>query len=294
MHWKNGRSTVNDPDRVYFSLKLAARLYRKPLESLTPDERRRVNSVASRQQRIEARILATPQTAAVVLPEASIESGLMEVRSRYGNDDEYHADLERVGLNPVSLQQAVVRDMVVEAILEAVAASSTAVSETDTEIFWHRHKDRFRGADTRVLQHILVTINERLSGSEPSVAHLRIEAIRGRLVKEPQRFAEQALKHPACPTAIIGGLLGTVPRGQLYRELDAVAFALAEATLSEAVESRFGFHLIYCEAIDPERILSFAEARGSIRQYLEVQQRDSCQKAWIKDLRQRAQADKDS
>lgn len=294
MHWKNGRSTVNDPDRVYFSLKLAARLYRKPLESLTPDERRRVNSVASRQQRIEARILATPQTAAVVLPEASIESGLMEVRSRYGNDDEYHADLERVGLNPVSLQQAVVRDMVVEAILEAVAASSTAVSETDTEIFWHRHKDRFRGADTRVLQHILVTINERLSGSEPSVAHLRIEAIRGRLVKEPQRFAEQALKHPEFPTTIIGVLLGKVPRGQLYRELDAVAFALAEATLSEAVESRFGFHLIYCEAIDPERILSFAEARGSIRQYLEVQQRDSCQKAWIKDLRQRAQADKDS
>ena len=41
---------MNDPGRVYLSLKLAARLFGKSLESLTPDERQRVSSVASRQQ----------------------------------------------------------------------------------------------------------------------------------------------------------------------------------------------------------------------------------------------------
>ena len=285
---------MNDPGRVYLSLKLAARLFGKSLESLTPDERQRVSSVASRQQQIETLILATPQAAAVVLPEASIETGLMEIRRRYDDDDEYHADLERVGLDPLSLRQAVARDMVVEAILEAVAINSTAVSETDTEIFWHLHRGRFRRAETRVLRHILVTINELLPGSERPAARHRIETIRGRLVKEPQRFAEQALKHSECPTAINGGLLGKVARGQLYPELDAVAFALPAAALSEAVESPLGYHLIFCEAIDPERMLSFAEARGGIREYLEGQQRSSCQKAWIKELRRRSLGDKNS
>jgi hypothetical protein len=41
--------------------------------------------------------------------------------------------------------------------------------------------------------------------------------------------------------------------------------------LSEVVESQLGYHLIYCEAIHPERrLLSFAEARNTIREYLEA------------------------
>ncbi|MBK7954465.1 MAG: hypothetical protein IPK02_11165 [Candidatus Accumulibacter sp.] len=70
--------------------------------------------------------------------------------------------------------------------------------------------------------------------------------------------------------------------------LEAAAFALDEASLSEVIESELGYHLIGCEAIHPERLLSFAEARQSIREYLEQQQQSLCQKAWIKALRQQA------
>jgi hypothetical protein len=41
----------------------------------------------------------------------------------------------------------------------------------------------------------------------------------------------------------------------------------------------------YCEAIHRERLLSFAEARNTIREYLEQQQHSLCQKAWIATLR---------
>jgi peptidyl-prolyl cis-trans isomerase C len=76
-----------------------------------------------------------------------------------------------------------------------------------------------------------------------------------------------------------------VPRGQLYPELDAAAFALDEASLSEVVESELGYHLICCERIHPERLLSFAEARPTIRERLEQDQHGRCQKAWIEALR---------
>ncbi len=273
---------------AYLSVKLAAQLFGKPLESLRPDELRRVNHVASRQREIEALILATPEAAAVMLPETSIDAHLKEIRDRYGSDDEQLADLETVGLDARSLRHAVARDMRVEAVLEKISAHAAAVSETDVEIFWFMNKQRFRHAETRVLRHLLVTINEDLVGNEHQSARARIDAIRARLLKDPQRFAEQALKHSECPTAINGGLLGRVPHGQLYPQLEAAAFALAEGMLSEVLESELGYHLIRCEAIHPERLLSFAEARQSIREYLEQQQQSLCQKAWIKALRQQA------
>ncbi len=277
-----------EPGSIYRSIKLAARLFGRPLESLTPEELHRVTSVAARQQEIEALILETPEAASVMLPAASIDASLMEIRRRYADDGEYHAELERLGLEASSLRQAVARDLVVEAVLEKVAADSAAVSDTDVEIFWYLHQQRFRHGETRVLRHLLVTINDGLTGNERPAARARIDAIHARLLKEPQRFAEQALKHSECPTAVHGGLLGPVPRGQLYPQLDAVAFTLAQGMLSEVVESELGYHLVRCEAIQHERLLSFTEARQTIREHLEGQQQALCQKAWIKALRRQA------
>lgn len=276
---------MNEADSIYLSLKLAAKLFGKPLDSLAADELKRVQSVAAKQHEIESLILTTPEAANVVLPAASIETSLQEIRGRYASDEDYLADLDRHGLDAGSLRAAVERDMVVDAVLEKVAARSAMISDTDVEIFWFMHKERFRRPETRVLRHILITINDTLAGSERTVAREKIDAIRARLGKEPQRFAEQALKHSECPTAMNGGLLGTVPRGQLYPEIEAAAFALAEGALSEPVESEIGFHLVLCETIHPEGILTLAEAREKIREHLVQQRRSVCQKSWINSLR---------
>jgi peptidylprolyl isomerase/peptidyl-prolyl cis-trans isomerase C len=281
---------MNEAGGVYLTLKLAARLFAKPLEALADDELQRVRSVATRQLELEALILATSEAARVMLPESSIAASLQEIRSRYASDEDYHADLNRIGLDAAALRQAVERDMRVEAVLEKVGARAAAVSDTEVEIFWFMHQQRFRRAETRVLRHILITINETLPGNERDAARSRIEAIRARLLKSPERFAEQALKHSECPTAMNGGLLGTVPRGQLYPELEAVAFAMAGNTLSAPVESELGYHLIHCETINPERQSRLAEVRQTIRDHLEQQRRGTCQKSWINALRRQAAA----
>ena len=82
-----------------------------------------------------------------------------------------------------------------------------------------------------------------------------------------------------------GGLLGRVPRGQLYPELEAAAFALGEGELSQVVETELGYHLVLCETIEAERHSRFDEVRQTIRDHLEQQRRGLCQKAWINSLR---------
>ena len=150
------------------------------------------------------------------------------------------------------------------------------------------HKERFVRPETRTLRHILVTINDTLPGSERSAALAKIETVRARLVKDPKRFAEQALKHSECPTAMNGGLLGTLPRGQLYAELEPVAFALAVGQLSDVVESPIGFHVLRCDAIVPQRLAALDDVRTRIHDHLAGQRKKICQKSWINGLRREA------
>ena len=266
----------------YLTLKLARELYGKMPEALAPDERGQVERVAQRQQEIERCILATLEAGSVMLPAASVECAIAEIRQRFADEAEYHADLERAGLTHDSLCAALERDLKVEAVLEQVAHRAPPVSDTDIEIFFLQHHARFVKPETRTLRHILVTINDNLPGNARDAARVKIGQIHARLAKDAGRFAEQALKHSECPTAMNGGLLGDVPRGQLYAELDAAAFALPAGGLSDIVESELGFHVLLCERIVPERQVSLDETRDRIRDRLETERRQSFQKAWVK------------
>lgn len=268
----------------YLTLKLAQELFQKPPCKLEPAERQRVEEVVARQLKIEQRILSTLEAAQVILPASSLDQAVAQIRGRYSSKKEYLADLDRSGLDPGRLSAAIERDLKVDAVLERVASQVAEVNETDVEIFYLLHRERFHRPENRTLRHILVTINDSLQGSERPMARHKIDAIHARLLKSPERFAEQALKHSECPTAMNGGLLGTLKRDQLYAELEPVAFALAPGELSEVVESPMGFHILHCVAIEAAGELPLASVRGKIRKHISESRRRASQKAWIAGL----------
>lgn len=272
------------PETAYLSLKLARELYQKNPDALARTERERVAAVVARQLEIERRILATDEAARVVLPESSVAQSFAEVRGRYGTDEEFQADLARIGLTAAGLRTALARDLTVEAVLERVAGRAEPVSDADVEIFYLMHAGRFQRPEIRELRHILVTINESLAGSDRESARTRIDAVHARLVREPARFAEQALKHSECPTAMNGGALGRVPPGRLYPAIDAAAFALGAGELSAVVESPLGFHVLLCEAVLPAGAATLAEVREKLREHLADDRRRRRQKAWVAGL----------
>lgn len=149
------------------------------------------------------------------------------------------------------------------------SAEMTVISDDDIDIFYHMHRPRFRRPETRVLRHILITLNDSFIDNQRPQALVRIAAIRQTLLKNPQSFETQALKYSECPTALNAGLLGTVPRGQLYVELESVAFSLQPGELSSVTESPMGLHLLRCDSINAAQQASLAEASPAIRRHLE-------------------------
>lgn len=274
---------MRDPGS-YLVLKLSQALFQKAPGLLAPKERQRVEQVASRQLEIEQRILATPEAAQIHVPEASLNAAVAEIRGRYATRAEYLADLVNAGLDESTLRVAIARDLRFEAVLERVASRETKVSDLDAEIFYFIHREKFRRPENRTLRHILVTINDDLPGSDRVSAWRHIEALQTQLKNTPDRFADLALKHSECPTALQGGLLGTLRRGQLYPELEPVAFALRLGELSEIVESPMGFHLLYCVAIEDESFVPFSVVREKIRAHLSARRQKAAQRQWIASL----------
>ena len=63
-------------------------------------------------------------------------------------------------------------------------------------------------------------------------------------IKDGRDFMAVAKEHSNGPSAPQGGMLGEFPRGMMVPEFDQVAFTLEPNTVSEVVETAFGFHII--------------------------------------------------
>lgn len=275
---------VADVSLAYQEFKAARALYGKAPGLLAAGERERVRQMAARQYAIEARVLAAPEAQGVCVPEVSLDAARREVRSRYGQESEYLADLAANGLDDAELAQALARDLAVEAVLERVSAGAEPVGDTDVEIFYHLHRERFALPERRTARQILITINNQFAENARPAALARMREIRARAVREPGRFADLALQHSECPTALQGGLLGEFVRGQMFPELEAALFALTAGGVSEIVESHLGFHLLLCETIVPAGAASFEQVAGRIREILQGQRAQALQRVWIKGL----------
>jgi nitrogen fixation protein NifM len=273
-----------DRDVAYLALKTAQKIYSKATAALQPDEFERVQNQARKQHHLETRVLAAAEARDVMVPPSTVEAAMQEIRGRYLNEEEFADDLARNGLDETSLAAALERELKVEAVMEKVGTRAESVSDMDVELYYQYHPEQFRRPETRLVRHILITINDSIPENTRAAARQRADEIATRLVKEPQRFEEQALKHSECPTALDGGKLGDMPRGKLFPELDQALFEMKPGEVSGVLESELGFHILRCDAITETGVLGYDQAKQHIRKLLEQKRKRACQQAWVKPL----------
>ena len=134
-----------------------------------------------------------------------------------------------------------------EATIRALLAQAVRTPQPDEAACRRYHaanRARFRSPDVYEAAHILLAASPddaaaRAQAKEAAVSLLAI------LRDAPQRFAELARAHSACPSSAKGGLLGQQSRGDLVPEVETFVMALEEGQICPTpVGSRYGFHVL--------------------------------------------------
>jgi len=269
----------------YHLLRGALERFQKNLAQLDETELAEARKRAAGTFTIESMVLALPEAREVVIDRQRLDAALAEVSSRYPDAQDFRADLAANGLDETALRSALWRELVFDAVLQRIGSRRPSISDIDMCIYYELNQERFRIPERRTARQILITVNPEFADNTRTAALDRIGKIAASLAGRPGRFADQARRYSECPSALDGGKLGEIGRGQLFPELDAALFGLRAGEVSGVVETEIGFHLLQCEKIQQARLVPYARAAADIQSLLDARNRRNCQKAWLSKLK---------
>jgi peptidylprolyl isomerase/peptidyl-prolyl cis-trans isomerase C len=270
--------------QTYNLLRVALVLFKKSPAQLAEPELKQATKQAVNEFKLETRILNSSEAAAVIITEEELQRAYQEIRERYPDEESFSQDMAKNQLDQAGLMAALQRQCKVNTVLELVASRVPEISEADVGLYYHLHPEQFQRPERREVCHIFISVNADYPENTPEMALKRIQELAEQVQKKPHKFADVALRHSECPTALQGGNLGKVPSGTLYPELDAALFNLQAGQISDVVQSEIGFHILLCKHIQKPDTMPLTKAAPKIRELMQERAVRTYQRAWIADL----------
>jgi peptidyl-prolyl cis-trans isomerase C len=179
-----------------------------------------------------------------------------------------------------------------EALIRALAEREVTVPEADEAScrrYFEQNRRRFRSADIFEASHILFAAPAH-DRAKFARAQRDAAAVLAELAQHPERFAELARAHSACPSGQQDGNLGQITSGQTTPEFEQALQKLAPGALTEApVATRYGLHVIRLERRHEGRELPFELVHERIAAYLTERTRRTATAQYIARLVSRAE-----
>lgn len=133
-------------------------------------------------------------------------------------------------------------------------------------------KESYKTEETRKVSHILFQIDKDPTDEQLAEVKKQATAILEK-IKNGADFEEMAKQHSKDPvSAMEGGYLGFISKGQMVPEFEKVAFQLEVDTLSDLVKSKFGYHIIKVHEIKPEITQTFESVKAELEKELKVEE----------------------
>lgn len=155
----------------------------------------------------------------------------------------------------------------VQKVLEQVK-----VEESDLKDYYEANKASYVSGATATAKHILMA-------EEDEIIKVKEEIVAG------LDFGEAAQKYSTCPSKERGGDLGSFEKGRMVPEFEAVAFEQEIGTVSEPVQTQFGYHLILVSERAESGEKPFEEVAAQINQEMTMMKQNEAYRAEIESLK---------
>jgi len=174
---------------------------------------------------------------------------------------------------------------------EVLQRELSTIKPTEEELkkFYDKNKELYTESEGLKLKHILIYVPEKADRQTREKALARAKKIREEL-RKGAKFEELAKKYSDdTASREKGGDIGIIRRGMTVPEFEKKVFELKEGSISEPIESPFGYHIVKLEKRVPPKVKTFEEVKEKVQNdYIKEKEKERLSKL-IKGLRNRYQ-----
>jgi peptidyl-prolyl cis-trans isomerase D len=150
---------------------------------------------------------------------------------------------------------------------EQAASEGLSVPQAEIEAFYQQNQSRYGQPEQRRVSHILIEVAPDADEQARAQALARAQTIAQDLQADPSAFAQTARELSEDPgSANQGGDLGWIARDTLVPEVEEAVFVLDPETVSDVIESPFGYHVAVVTDVRPSGVKPLDEVRDDIEQ----------------------------
>jgi len=214
-----------------------------------------------------------------------------EIKKRFKTEQEFKDAISKMDVTEAEIRSQLKKGLAIDELLKSKVVKDIKVTEAEAKKYYDENTDQFKQAEQVKASHILIQVAPDASDEKKAEAKKKIAAVQEKL-KKGEDFATVAKESSEGPSKSRGGDLGFFQRGQMDKAFEEVAFALEPGTISDVVETRFGYHIIKVDEKKPATTGSFSDEKDKIEQYLKQQKTREKIEAYLEGLRKNAKIDK--
>lgn len=243
----------------------------------------------------------------ITVSKEELETGEKEIVDRFGTKDQFMQVLKLNGVTYDKFKKDLKDEIRLKKFVDSIAMVS--IGETEAKKYYDENIDKFKYPKRVRASHILIAANpdqikatlrkdnKGITDEELNVRFelqmqerlQKAESIQARVKKAPSTFAKEAKENSQdTASAIRGGDLGFFAKDEMVEAFANKAFEMAPNTISEVVQTPYGYHIIMVTDRNEAGTLSFEQSKKDIINYLESLDKVSILKNKVAELRKEA------
>ena len=216
-----------------------------------------------------------------------VDDKIAQGKKRFPTQQDFEKTLKSLNMTESDVREYTRRDIVIANYVQNNFASKVTITEEESRKFYDQNLDKFKQPEQVRARHILIGVDAKATDADKKKAREKIETVK-RSLAGGSDFAKLAKESSTCPSSQQGGDLGYFGKGQMVPAFEQVAFSLKPGTVSDIVETQFGYHIIKVEDKREASTQSFTDVKPRIDEYLKGQKINAAITAHLEEARKTA------
>lgn len=226
----------------------------------------------------------------IALTDAELDEGLAKYKEMFRTEANFQRYLKNSNTTLDKIKDNIRYNKTLDKLLEKGAPID--VTEANAKEYYTQNKRRYQEREQVKASHILLKLGKDATPAQVAEAQKKAKDIAKQAKAKGADFGALAKKYSQGPTAPKGGNLGYFSRGRMAKPFEDSAFKLKPGQVSDAIRTKFGWHVIKTFDHRPPGEKPYDEVKESILKLLESRERRLRKSKILRELKASAKIEK--